>query len=219
MNINDFYNKLQKKEKILIIAAIICVLMLLMDLLVLGPILAEQKVLDAEIDAKSQAIKRSIRVLSYKDSILREYRQYQHYLDSGEKAQEEIIADLLREIESIAAAMSINITNVQPGDVEGNPIMQEYKTTLECNGKLRNMLEFMQALEDSDFLFRITQYLLEPKGKNSDVINASLSMSRIFITNDGETEDEIGVEVMPAEVPMTTGGQNKTVPIPSEEET
>ena len=60
--------------------------------------------------------------------------------------------------------------------------MDEYKTTLECSGKLKDILEFMQALEESDYLFQITKYSLTPKAKGSDVMKCSLSMSRIFIT-------------------------------------
>jgi len=190
INVSEFYSKLQKKEKILVIVASVFILMLLMDLAVVGPVLAQLKILDAEIAAKIDAIQKNSRVLSFKESILNEYGQYQNYLDSGEKSQEEIIAALLREVESIAASLSIIITNIQPGDVEGNPVMQEYLTTLECNGKLKNVLEFMQALEESDFLFRITQYTLEPKSKNSDVVTAALQMSRIFITADDPIMDE-----------------------------
>ena len=138
--------------------------------------------LEAESQVKRQTIRRDLRILSFKESILKEYDKYKTYLDTGKKSKEEIVSALLREIETIAGQKSITISNVQPGDVQENPIMDESKTSLECAGKLRDLLEFMQALEESDYLFQITKYSMTPKGKGSDVMKATVAMSRIFIT-------------------------------------
>ena len=180
--LGDFYSKLAKREKLVLFAAFFCALTALMDRLVLGPILSQQKLLQAEIDTKVQTIRRNLRILSFKESILKEYAKYRDYLDTGKKSKEEIVSALLREIETIASQKSITISNIQPGDVENNPIMEEYKTSLECTGKLRDILEFMQALEESDYLFQITKYTLTPKSKGSDIMKSSLSMSRVFMT-------------------------------------
>ena len=166
----------------MIIITSLLVLMAVMDRLVLGPVLAQQKLLEGEVTTKLQTIKRSRRIIAFKDSIVKEYEKYHDYLDTGEKSKEEIVSALLREIETIAAQKSITISNIQPGDVHQNPVMDEYETSLECMGKLRNLLEFMQALEESDFLFQITKYLMSPKSKGSDIMKADISMSRIFIT-------------------------------------
>ncbi len=180
--ISNFYSKLSKSEKLIFVVAFLFVMTAFMDRLVLGPILAQQKLLEVEVQSKFQTIRRNLRILSFKDSILKEYTKYKEYLDTGKKTKEEIVSALLREIETIASQKSITISNIQPGDVEGNPIMEEYKTSLECSGKLRDILEFMQALEESDYLFQITKYDLAPKGKGSDIMKCSISMSRIFIT-------------------------------------
>lgn len=178
----DFFSKLGKNEKMLVVVAFLFVMTAFMDRLVLGPILAQQKLLEAEAQTKIQTIRRNLRITSFKDSIIKEYKKYQEYLDTGNKSKEEIVSALLREIETIAGQKSITISNIQPGDVEQNPVMEEYKTSLECSGKLRDILEFMQALEESDYLFQVTKYSLTPKGKGSDIMKCSISMSRIFIT-------------------------------------
>lgn len=180
--IGGFYSKLAKREKVLFLIAFLFVSSALMDRFVVGPILKEQKVLEMEIAGKLQTIRRNLRILSFQESILREYSKYQDYLDTGKKSKEEIISALLREIETIASQKSITISNIQPGDVQNNPIMEEYKTSLECVGSLRDILEFMQALEESDYLFQITKYSLVPKAKGSDILKCNLSMSRVFMT-------------------------------------
>lgn len=180
--ISDFYSKLGKNEKLLVAVAFLFVSAAVMDRLVLGPILSQLKVLEAEIDSKTQMIQRDMRILSFKESILAEHEKYRDYFDTGNKSKDEIISALLREIETIGQQKSITISNIQPGDVEENPLMEEYKTSLDCAGKLRNILEFMQALEESDYLFQITSYTLAPKSKGSDQMKCTISMGRVFMT-------------------------------------
>lgn len=182
MALDDFFSKLAKREKLLMIAAFLFVMLTIMDRVILGPVLEQQSTLQSEIDSKMKTIHRNLRVLSYKDSILSEYEKYKDYLDTGKKSKEEIVSALLREVETIASQKSITISNIQPGDVQNNPVMDEYKTSLECTGKLRDILEFMQALEESDFLFQITKYSMNPKSKGSDVMKCTISMSRVFMT-------------------------------------
>ena len=55
--IGDFYSKLAKREKILFFAAFLFTLIAFMDRFVLGPILQQQKLLQAEIDVKLQTIR------------------------------------------------------------------------------------------------------------------------------------------------------------------
>lgn len=188
--IEAFYAKLQKKEKTLFLAAIVFVALAIMDRAVLGPILAELKVLQTEITQQEQAIQRNLRILSFKDSILREYSEISVYLDTGEKSREEIVSSLLKMIENLARQKSITISNIQSGDVEENPLYNEYITGIQCEGSLHNLLEFMDALEVSDFLFRILKFQLAAKSKKGDILTANIDIARVLIE----------AEITPAEV-------------------
>ena len=63
-----------------------------------------------------------------------------------------------------------------------NPLYKEYLTTIECEGSLSNLLAFMDALEASDFLFRIMSYSMTPKSKTGEVVTGYIKISRILIT-------------------------------------
>ena len=52
-----------------------------------------------------------------------------------------------KEIESIAGQKSITIINIKPGDVQENPVFHEYKTSLECSGKLADLLRGSRECE------------------------------------------------------------------------
>lgn len=182
--VDDFFSKLAKREKVLVFVAALFVMMVIIDRFVLGPILLELKSMQAEIDSKLRTIRRNVRILSFRDSIVNEHVKHKDYFDTGDKSKEVIVSALLREVEMLAAQKSITVSNIQPGDVETGPIMDEYKTALDFTGKLRDVLEFMQALEDSDYLFQITQYSLAPRSKGSDIMKVNMSMSRVFMTEE-----------------------------------
>ena len=180
--IDVFYAKLGKREKILFIGAFCCVVMVGMDRFLIGPILSQMKMMDDEIATKTQTVRRNMRVLSFRDSILNDYSKYSTYFDAVDRKQDEIISRLLKEIESIAGQKSITIINIKPGDVQENPIFHEYKTTLECSGKLVDLLGFMNLLEESDYLFKVTEFSMTPKSKNSDIMKCVMNVSRTLMT-------------------------------------
>lgn len=180
--LREIYSKMSPREKGLFYGAVGALIFMMTDLLVLNPILSEIKVLEAEILAKSQSIQRDMRIISFKDSIVSEYVRYEQHLDSGEKTQEEIIAGLLKKLETVAAQNNIKITNVMPGELEDKPIYKIYKTTLEFEGTLKETLLFMNVLEESDNLFQITRYMIAPKNKSGQSMKTNMDVSRILIT-------------------------------------
>lgn len=180
--IEEIYKKMNKREKIILGVAIFSFVLMLTDLIVLGPILSKIKVLDSEITSKSQAIQRDMRILSFKDSIVTEYKNYENFLDLGDQAQEEIIASLLNKLETLAGQHEVKMTNIMPGEIEEKPIYKVYKTTLDFEGDLRNVLIFMSLLEESDNLFQISRYNMVPKNRSGKVIKVNMDVSRILIT-------------------------------------
>jgi len=182
IDVGKFYADLSPLGRGLFVAALICFFMAAMDRLVLGQILSKMKVMDVEIEAKKEEVRRNLRIISFKDRILEEYTGYKDYLDTGEKTQEEIVGALLRKIENFANDQSISILNIRPGDMEENPVFQVYKTGLECEGTLVDLLAFMNHLEESDYLFQITKYSMTPKSKTGEVLKCSMDIERTLIT-------------------------------------
>jgi len=204
--IKDFIEKLSKKEKTLLFGTVGFVSLALLDAFVLGPILSRSHIMDAEIHAKEETIKRNLRIISFRDSIESEYAGYRSYLDSADKGREEIIGDLLKKIEVIAKDHNIGIVNIQPGDMVENPVFQEFKTSLECEGAFADILAFMKNLEGSEFLFKITKYSMIPKSKGGEVLICTMDISRVFITEEkrqGKPPAFLPIKSPPAQVSKT----------------
>lgn len=218
--LKELYKKFSPRERILFYGTIGAFVLMLTDLLVLGPILSQLSVLDAEIRAKAQSIQRDMRILSFKQSIYKEYHNYETYLDTGEKSQDEIIAGLLRKLETIAAQHTITITNVMPGELEDKPIYKIYKTTLDFEGALKDVVLFMNHLEESDNLFQVGRYQMEPKSKTGTQMKCSMDISRILITAEDMEPFREGMEedAASAEAPGTSAAPEETPPPAVQEE-
>lgn len=181
-DIEEIFSKLNPRNRILFIAAAVFVALALMDRLMIGPFTSQMKYVEAESKAQKESIKRSKRVVSFRDGILEEYSKYSTYLDTGEMTQEEIIAALLRKIETLAGQQSVTVTNVRPGDVEEKSNFRIYKTSIDCEGKLVNVLSFINLLEQSDYMFQVERYTMGPKSKGSDITKCTFDIARILIT-------------------------------------
>jgi len=182
INFEEFSSHLTGARKVLFIIAVVCIALSLMDNLMIGPFLSQEQYVNAENKAQKENIKRSKRIISFRERILEEYSQYSVYLDSGEMTQEGIIAALLKKIETLAKQQSVTITSVRPGDVETKPSYSIYKTSIDCEGLLTNVLSFINLLEQSDYLFQVQRYAMGSKSKGSDIIKCTLDISRTLIT-------------------------------------
>ena len=187
-NFDEFFSGLKGPTKILFFATVISVALALMDRLMIGPFLSQEQYMKAENKAQRENIRRSKRIISFRERILEEYNQYSTYLDSGDMTQEVIVAALLKKIETIAVQQGVTTTGIRPGDVEEKPIYRIYKTSLDCEGKLTSILSFINLLEQSDYLFQVQRYSMGPKSKGSDIIKCTLDISRILITTENVSD-------------------------------
>ncbi len=195
-NVGEFLSKRTKTEKILGFAAAFFVFFAVMQGLVLGPILQKINEIDVQIETTRDEIRRDRRILSFKERIVEEYVKSSNYLDDSDRSSEEIIATLLNKIENTAQTHTITVKDIRPGDTEVKPQFKVYKTSLDCEGTLTNLLAFMQDLEQSDYLFQISKYSFAPKSKGADVLKATLDIARYLIPVEKD-----GAALMPREVP------------------
>lgn len=175
------FSKMNRQEKTFLFLAITLVGIATLDRLVLGPVLFQMKLLDENVHAQKEAFKRDKRILTFHKRIHDEYLRYGSYLDSSERSQEEIVGSLLNKIESFAAQQAVTIKNIRPGDMEDKILYQVYKTSIDCEGNMKDVLSFMKVLEESDNLFQIVRYELAPKSKGAQIIKASMDISRTLI--------------------------------------
>ena len=189
-DIEEIFSKLNPQSRILFIVATAFLALGLMDRLMIGPFTSQMKYMEAESKSQKENIKRSKRVISFREGIREEYSKYSTYLDTGEMTQEEIIAALLKKIETLAGQQSVTVTNVRPGDVEDKSNFRIYKTSIDCEGKLVNILSFVNLMEQSDYLFQVERYTMSPKSKGSEITKCTFDIARNLITSENLSDPQ-----------------------------
>ncbi len=180
-NLGELISQRTKSEKTLGLIAALTVFVGLVYGLVISPIMNKMTAIDTNISTSRDEIRRDRRILSFRNRILEEYAKSNSYLDSSQKSSEEIIATLLKKIEGVAKDNSITIRDIRPGETEVKPQFKVYKTSMDCEGTLANLLALMNTLEQSDYLFQITRYSFEPKSRGADILKASFDIARYLI--------------------------------------
>lgn len=220
LSLSEFIGQRTKSEKALGAAVALIVFGAVMYGFVIGPILTQLGAIDSEISTSRDEIRRDRRMLSFKGRIIEEYEKSSSYLDASQTSSEEIIATLLRKIESTAKDHSITVKDIRPGDTEVKPQFKVYKTSMDCEGTLTNLLALMNTLEQSDYLFQITRYSLAPKSKGADILKATFDIARYLIPAEaiGSLKvKELEVAPSPAEKPAESDEIPSFPDMPSDE--
>lgn len=157
------------------------VLMALLDRLFIGPTTSKLKSLDDEIAQQENVIKGDLRLLSYKNKILKENKSLAAFFMQKPQAEEEIIADFLKKIEVLATESKVNLAKVSPADSKPKKGFIEYYADLECDGTLENVAKFMYAINASSDLLKVVKFNLNPKKAGADEVVSNMTVTKVII--------------------------------------
>ena len=177
----EFYQRLSKREKLILYVSAAIVLLLTLDQLIVGPIFRTMRKLDQQTQAMEDNIKQSIRLLGQKEQMMKESAHYAAYAVSSKSAEDEILA-LLKLIQDLASQTSVNLLYSKPGGAGGEAKEPStYRISLECEGQMDQLIAFFYAIETSKMLLRVEKYTLQPTAKGSSVIKCAATISKTEI--------------------------------------
>ena len=174
------FSRLSVRERNGLVVAFIFVLLALVDRLVVFPITERIKKLNEEIKLEEKRVARNLHNLSQKAEVLKEYQRYADYVKK-EKSDEEEIASLLNEIESIASSTRIYLVNMKPQPIKQVDFYKSYAIEMEVEGEMELIIKFLYALQKSEQLIRVKRMRLRLPRPESNVIRAYLSLTKVLI--------------------------------------
>ncbi len=179
--IQDFFNKLSANERKFFYIALLFALLAVFDRLFLGPVTSKLKLLDDAIEEQKNMIKGDLRLLSYKDKILKENDALKPFFAQKIQTEEEIIAAFLKHIEILATESKVNLIRVNPSDSKSKKGFIEYYANLECDGLLENVVKFMHSIDASEDLLKVVKFNMGPKKAGSEEVSASMTVVKIIV--------------------------------------
>ena len=182
--LTDLLSKIQKlsrREKLVFFGALIFVSLALTDRLIIRTFFGILSNQDKQIRDKETQIKASLRVKSQKDRIELQHTNYKSYLGSA-KTENEEFTSILKVLDSLAPVQpGFNLVDMKPAGVKESAASKKYLVTLNCEGTMEKLTEFMYNIETSTKLLAVDKYEITPKSKDTNLAKCSMTISNLVL--------------------------------------
>ena len=174
------YQKLSKREKLILCIVCMVLGLLAADRLIIGPVFQKLVMLDRQIRDEEALIKKSLHILLKKQQIAAESGQLVVFSVNSENPEQEMTT-LLKEVENIAGQSSVSLLYVKPGNASELGGVKKYFATTECEAQMAEIASFFHNIENSTKLLQIEKYSIQPKSKESSIAKCSVTISRTVL--------------------------------------
>lgn len=178
--ITAFLNKLSKREKLVLYGAAAFLSVAFFDRAIFSPIYTRLGSVDKDIAGKEAAIKRNMKILAQKDRIELEAAEYKSFM-AAEGSEDEEIAVLMKELETIAAKSSVYVIDMKPGTTQKEAAAKRFQVTLNCEAQLAQLTDFMYGIETSKKILSVDRFALTLKSKDGSTVKCSMTVSKIIL--------------------------------------
>ncbi|MCK5580504.1 MAG: hypothetical protein KAJ18_04445 [Candidatus Omnitrophica bacterium] len=164
--------KLKKKEKFWLGIAGVVILLFVVQQLVFSGLLSKLKKSGREVKLAEATLKRNLKLQGEKDQVLGEYEKFEPYLQLSSKNEKLILAELLKEIESIVSSVGGSISNLTPQEqFDDNKEYAEYRVVFRLELSFLQLLKFLSAVQESEKLIRLDKFTAVARGEEARVLN------------------------------------------------
>jgi len=115
-----------------------------------------------------------------KRSITQEYQKYIQYVSKSGSDEEEV-AKILGEIETLARQTAINLVDMKPQTTREIDFYKQYLIEVEAEGEMKDLVNFLHQLNISSQLLRAEKLRLSLPKKDSTVIKSSMLISKVLV--------------------------------------
>lgn len=172
---------LSKREKTVLYVTCLVLALVVLDRMIIYPVYSRISALGSEIKEKEAGIARDLRMLAQQERIMLEGKKYASFLNIPE-SEEEAMTSFLKEVENLANKSSLYIIDMKPAGVKTEKgKIKKFQLVLSCEGQMEQLIEFMYGVENLNALLNIEKYQISPKSKDSTIVQAAITISKIAI--------------------------------------
>lgn len=171
--------KLNNKEKSLVIAVGILLVIFMLKVFIFGPIYEKITAYSREIEQLKMAIRRYVALEHNRTEILKAQAQIQGY-SILKGSDEERISIVMSKVEAQARKAKLQILDMSPaGSLRMKGGVTVYRVQLRAEGQLKNVLDFVSGVENADILAQVDKISLTPKEEAGSVLKVEVVASGI----------------------------------------
>jgi hypothetical protein len=180
--VRSFFDGLSPKEKKLVYLTGLVLGLMAFDRLVIGPIFHESRMIDERIRDQITHTEKNIRLLAYSERILEEGASYSDYYTREGLSREVLIATFLGEVESIAKNAEISLSNINPVNVIPRDEYTEFSLDLECQGKMKNIIDFMYKIDSARKPMKVRSFEIAVRNRENYEVRCGLTVEKMIFT-------------------------------------
>ncbi len=182
--LTDLLSQIQhfsRREKLIFFGALNFVPLALTDRLIIRTFFSILSGQDKQIRDKETRIKASLRVMAQKDRIELQHTNYKSYLGNA-KTENEEFTSILKALDSLAPVQpGFNLVDMKPVGVKESAASKKYLVTLNCEGTMEKLAEFMYNIETATKLLAVDKYEITPKSKDTNLAKCSMTISNLVL--------------------------------------
>ncbi|MBN1869284.1 MAG: type 4a pilus biogenesis protein PilO [Candidatus Omnitrophica bacterium] len=175
-----FWDKLSNKEKLGLSLALAVMAIALLDRLVFSPIRSRFQRINKAIKINEKQLAHDLRNVRQEGQITRQFEKYVEYVQRSGSDEEEV-AKILGEIESLARQSAIYLANMKPQTPKEIDFYKEYAVEIDAEGEIGSLISFLHHLNMSTQLLRVEKLRLSSNKKGDKVLKASLLVTRVLV--------------------------------------
>ncbi len=177
----EFFHKLSKKERVGLVAALVVIIVVLVDKLVISPVGEKVHRINQEIDFSEKKLSRDLRNINNKGLIESEYKKYKNYVKKSFASDEEDVANILAEIEGLARSAGVSLVDIKPQAAKQTDFCKEYAIAVEVEGSMEQVITFLHNLNSSAQLLRAVKLRIGLKDRESSAVKSSMLVTKISV--------------------------------------
>jgi len=191
---NQFISKLNPLQRKLFFGAAIVLMIVLFERLLLAPSLSRIKQIDASIAKQEETIKENLKFLENKGTVDKEVAVFKDYYTNDVKAEDEVIASFLKQVELLGTQSSVQLSKITPAGHDYQKDYLKYFVTVDCSGSFENVTNFVYTVNNSKDLLKVEKMNLGAS-RGGDNIQASLTVSKMIIGADPSVDAKQFVKI------------------------
>jgi len=171
---------LSKRERYILYICIFVVASSLLYSFVVEPTARRWRDLGREILTQRAKLDKNLKVIAREESTRQEYERYAANVRQKGSDKEEM-ASLLREVETLARASGVHITDIKPRPVKDMQFYKRYIIEVESEAKIRQLTRFIYQLQRSRQLLKVEKLRLTAKGRGTPLLKSYMLIARVLI--------------------------------------
>lgn len=158
---NKYYMTLTKSQKIILYIAAGAVIIFGGERFFISGLYCRFSDLHRRVKLAESELKKAIAIQKTKDKITADYEESKPYLELAAAGEKQVIAQLLKEIESIISASGGTVVNLNPQ--EKSDKANVYKADFRLELTFRQLIKFLSEVERSKLLIKLDKIAVTSK--------------------------------------------------------